>query len=305
MIDLQEAYRLWFRIRHTEEELARRYPEGKMRCPMHLSIGQEAAAVGVMMALNPADHVFSNHRCHAHYLAKGGNLKAMIAELYGRPDGCAGGAGGSMHLVDESVGFMGTSPIVGSGIAVALGAAMAFQRDGSGRRAVVFVGDAGPETGTFYESINMAALWHLPILFVVENNGYSTQTPLNKRQPERSLMAIAHAMDIQGFREPFEEPSPSIPAIWQRAMRLLSGRNLPALLEIPVYRFRTHVGPEYDWDLGLEYRTQQEVEFYMRLDEEHIAGLRSSLTGDQVAMIEHDVNNRITEAFDGTAALAT
>ena len=112
--DYTEAYRLMYLIRCTEEEIASRYQEfEKMRCPTHLSIGQESAAVGVMMALRPDDHVYSTHRCHAHYLAKGGDLGAMIAELHGKATGCAGGWGGSMHLIDESVGFMGAMPVVG------------------------------------------------------------------------------------------------------------------------------------------------------------------------------------------------
>ena len=149
-LDLLEAYRRMYLIRHVEEEIVRHYPEGKMRTPVHLSIGQESAAVGVMMALQPDDHVYSTHRCHAHYLAKGGDLDAMIAEFYGKATGCAGGWGGSMHLIDEKVGFMGTSAIVGSSIALAVGSALAFKLSGSGQVAVAFFGDAALETGVLY-----------------------------------------------------------------------------------------------------------------------------------------------------------
>jgi len=164
------------RIRMVELEIARRYPEGKMRCPCHLSIGSEALYVGVMAALDPEDVIFCHHRCHAAYLAKGGDLKRMIAELYGKSAGCCGGRGGSQHLIDPSCGVMGTSAIVGGCIPMAVGMAEAFKRDGSRRRVVAFSGESVLTQGTIYECDNYMRLNNLPVHVIVELNGLQTNT---------------------------------------------------------------------------------------------------------------------------------
>ena len=184
-----EALRLLYKIRRVEEEIARRYypdPNNKldspMRCPVHLSIGQESVAVGVALAVPPGSHAYSTHRCHAHYLAWGGNLDRMIAELYGKATGCSGGLAGSMHLHDESVGFMGTSAIVGSSISLAVGDAFSAKLNKSNRITVAFGGDAVLETGQFWESLNLARLHKLSILFLIEDNGLSTATVKGTRQ---------------------------------------------------------------------------------------------------------------------------
>ena len=278
-------------IRRTEEEIAHRYSEEKMRCPCHLSIGQEAAAVGVMMALKPEDHVYSGHRCHAHYLAKGSDLDAMIAELYGKATGCAGGRGGSMHLIDESCGFMGTSGIVGSTIPVALGSAMAFKRNGEDRVAVTFFGDAGLETGVLYESINFAALHKLPIMFVCENNLYAAQIPLSQRQPEREFKKVARAMGIMALSGDDKE------AAEIHRIATLCRQHVPSYLEIETYRYREHVGPNYDHDLG--YRSKEEVEAAMANDP--VKRLREKIwletKDDTLTEIEVEIHRKVTEAF--------
>src|SRR6267378_1925282 len=171
------------RIRTAEQTIADLYPEGEMRTPTHFSIGQEAVAVGVCTALRRDDVVFSGHRCHAHYLAKGGDLNAMIAELYGKETGCARGRGGSVHLNDPAAGVIASSAILGQTMAVAVGSALAFTLDGSERVAVTFFGDGTVEEGIFHESVNFAVVKRLPVIFVCENNGYSTHTPLAVRQP--------------------------------------------------------------------------------------------------------------------------
>ena len=164
--DYEQAYRLMYLIRCTEEGIIERYQElEKMRGPTHLSIGQESAAVGTMMALDPNDHIYSTHRSHAHYLAKGGDLDAMIAELHGKATGCTGGWGGSMHLVDESAGMMGAMPVVGDYVSMAIGSAIAFKLDGTDRVAVAFFGDSAVETGQFWEAANYGAA--LAVLIVI------------------------------------------------------------------------------------------------------------------------------------------
>src|SRR5437016_11125531 len=154
------------RIRMIEERIRTLYAEQEMRCPTHFSIGQEAAAVGVCARLTREELITSAHRSHAHYLAKGGDLRAMLAELYGKVTGCARGKGGSMHLIDRAAGFLGAVPIVGSTIPIGVGAAFASVLQGAPRLTVIFFGDAATETGVFHESLNFAALHHLPVLMV-------------------------------------------------------------------------------------------------------------------------------------------
>ena len=185
------------RIRRIEEALAQRYAEQEMRCPMHLCIGQEAIAVGVSASIGPDDMIFSNHRAHGHYLAKGGSLSGMVAELYGRKTGCCGGRGGSMHLIDLTVRFMGATPIVGGTVPLAVGSAWASQLKQSNQLTVVFFGDGCFEEGVVHESLNFAALHKLPVIFVCENNDFSVYTRRNERQPDRPIfeLAKAHGMD--------------------------------------------------------------------------------------------------------------
>src|SRR6266568_2568928 len=155
--DHLNLYREVLRIRLIEEEIARRYGQEKMRCPVHLSIGQEAVPVGVSSLLRPTDQVVSTHRCHAHYLAKGGDLKAMLCELMGKEPGCCGGRGGSMHLFDTAAGVLLSLPIVAASIPVGVGAAMAIRQAHKDDVAVIYLGDASLEEGVFHESANFAA----------------------------------------------------------------------------------------------------------------------------------------------------
>lgn len=257
---LLAMYEVMLRIRKYEDKIVEVYPEQEMRCPTHLSIGQEAAAVGVCAALRPDDCVFSTHRCHAHYLAKGGDPHRMIAELYGRKTGCTGGKGGSMHLTDESAGMMGTSAIVGASIPLGVGAALAFVMQGSDRVAVVFFGDAGVEQGAFHESLNFAALLRLPVLFVCENNLYATQTPLSQRQSMHNIFERGAAHGVPGERIDGNDVLAVYTAA-HRAVERCRREEGPSLLELSTYRWREHVGPNYDHDMG--YRTREEVEQWM------------------------------------------
>src|SRR3989344_7570493 len=204
-----EFFKEMLRIRMIEEAIANRYSEQKMRCPVHLSIGQEAVAVGVCKAVLHTDRLISNHRAHAHYLAKGGDLKKMMAEIYGKKTGCCLGRGGSMHLVDMSVGMMGSTPIVGGSIPVGVGLAFATFLKKESDITAIFFGEGSTEEGVFVESLNFAALKKLPVLFVCENNLYSVYSPLDVRQPkERDRIAIAKAHGIftkGGFGNDAEE----------------------------------------------------------------------------------------------------
>ena len=290
--DYEQAYQWMYLIRHTEEEIVDRYHKfEQMRCPTHLSIGQEAAAVGAMMALSPEDHIYSTHRCHAHYLAKGGDLNAMIAELHGKATGCTGGWGGSMHLVDESAGMMGAMPVVGDYISLAIGSAMAFKLDGSGRVAVAFFGDAAVETGQFWEAVNYAALKKLPVMFVCENNQYATATHISERQPAGEIY-----QRVKPFMWSAHVEDNDIAAVFEAAKECRSAN--PGFLEIETYRYREHVGPNYDWDLG--YRTEAEV--VERIAQDPLPSVREKIEGSLATKIETDVQRQVAAAFDAADA---
>ena len=249
------------RIRRVEEAIALRYAEQEMRCPMHLCIGQEAIAVGVCAAMDPGDRVFSNHRAHGHYLAKGGDLNAMLAELYGRAIGCCGGRGGSMHLIDLAVGFMGSTPIVGGTVPLAVGSAWASSLRQDGKVTVVFFGDGCFEEGVMHESLNFAVLHQLPVVFVCENNGFSVYTQRRERQPSRPIyrVAAAHGMAaIAGNGNDVEQVLGFARNAIESARRGLG----PQFLELSTYRWREHCGP--DFDDGLQYRSASEIEAGIR-----------------------------------------
>ncbi len=252
----RELFRQMLRLRLIERGIAARYAEQQMRCPVHLSIGQEGAAVGVCSVLAPEDLVFSTHRCHGHYLAKGGDLDAMVAELHGRATGCCGGRGGSMHLCDDSVGMCASVPIVGSNIPLAVGSALASQQRGEACVSVAFLGDAAAEEGVFHESLNFAATHALPVLFVLENNRYSVYTGIEQRQPAQPLIRFAHAHAM-----PFSQVDGSLVTAVQEAVspaveRARHGGG-PSLAVIETYRYVEHCGPSEDDELG--YRPPHEV----------------------------------------------
>jgi len=188
------------RIRKVSLAIEQKYPQDEMKTPVHLSLGQEAVAVGVCAHLNKDDIIFSNHRSHAHYLAKGGDLKAMIAELYGRETGCSRGRGGSMHLIDTSIGHWGSSAIVGGSIPHAVGAAFAMKYRKAPQVAVSFMGDAATEQGVFYESMSWAKMRELPVVFICENNLYSVCSHISARQPKVDIVARARAFDLPSVR---------------------------------------------------------------------------------------------------------
>lgn len=258
--ELLDLYRCMLRIRRVEEALADRYQEQQMRCPMHLSIGQEAVAAGISFWLKNNDHVFSNHRAHAHYLAKGGDLNRMIAELYGRNSGCCGGRGGSMHLIDQSAGFMGSTPIVGGTVPIAVGSAWAAQLRGEDRITVVYFGDGCFEEGVVHESLNFASLKKLPILFVCENNGYSVYTNLVQRQPERAIFSVAQAHGLTSYEGDGNNVM-TVSAMARHAVTQVRNGHGPQFLEFKTHRWLEHCGPYYDDNLG--YREKGELNYWM------------------------------------------
>ena len=249
------------RIRRVEETLAELYPSGEMRTPTHFSIGQEAVAVGVCATLRRDDVVYSGHRCHAHYLAKGGDLRGMVAELYGRETGCARGRGGSVHLNDPEAGVIASSAILGQTMAVAVGTALAFTMDGRDQVAVTFFGDGTVEEGIFHETLNFAVMRRAPVLFVCENNGFSTHTRLEVRQP--ALVSIHARAASYGMPSRLVDGNDvfAVHAAAREAVAHARRGAGPFFLECTTCRWREHVGPQWDFDKG--YRTKAEVDAWI------------------------------------------
>lgn len=281
-----------YRIRRVEEEIARIYSSDKIKSPVHLSIGMEATSVGVCAALEPRDRAFGSYRGHALYLAKGGNLNAFMAELYGRAGGIAKGKGGSMHLVETQAGLMGTSAVVGTTIPHACGYAYAQMLRKTGVVTVSFFGDGATEEGVFYESLNFAALKKVPVLFVCENNLYAIHSPLKDRQ------ATPIIDRVKSFGIPAERVEDGdVFAIRDAAARLAKevreGRG-PRFLETVTYRWKEHVGPNDDYQVG--YRSKSEAEPWMFRDPVKVTG--SKIDEKTRKAIEARVEKEIADAFD-------
>lgn len=297
---LLSLFRGMLKIRLVEEKIAGRYSEQEMRCPVHLCIGQEAVAVGVCANLSPDDYVLSGHRSHGHYLAKGGNLKTMLAEIYGKATGCSQGKGGSMHLVDLSVGFLGATPIVASTIPIAVGAAFGTMMRGEPQVTVAFFGEAATEEGAFHESLNFAVLKNLPVIFVCENNLYSVYSPLSVRQPKgREVYALAGGHGVENHQGDGNNVA-EVFALAERAIRKARRGGGPTFLEFKTYRWREHCGPHYDNNLG--YRTEAEfLKWKQRCPIEQLKGqlLKEAVLCDrELDDMTRELHTEISEAFD-------
>jgi len=259
MIKKETAIALYYnmlRIRMVEETILNLYPEQEMRCPVHLCIGQEAIPAGVCANLKKEDYIMSSHRSHGHYLAKGGGIKAMFAEIYGKATGCCKGKGGSMHLVDLSVNMLGATSIVAGVIPVAAGVAFGTIMKKEKRIMVVFFGEAATEEGVFSETLNFASLKKLPIIFVCENNFFSVCTPLSVRQPkERSNVSLARAYGIPSVKRDGNDVA-VVYETTKKAVRHIRNNGGPFYLEFETYRWREHCGPYYD--NALLYRDRAE-----------------------------------------------
>ena len=289
--DLQRIYKSLRLIRRAEEEVARIYPTDKIKSPVHLSIGQEAVAVGVCDVLRRDDAVSGTYRGHATYLAKGGSLKGMLAEMYGKDTGCARGKGGSMHLIEPRVNVLGSSAVVGTTIPIAMGWALAAARRKTGAVIAAFLGDGATEEGAFYESLNFASLHKLPILFVCENNGYAIHTPLSKRWATERLCERVATYDIPTFR--IEDGDVfAIRNVTERAVDRMRRGDGPVFMECLTYRWREHVGPGEDYHIGFRQKNE----------------LQPWLEGDQVArvgaMLDAPSRKRIDKAVEKELAQA-
>ncbi len=295
----KELYYSILRIRMVENRISEKYSEQEMRCPVHLSVGQEAIAVGVCEHLESKDIVMSAHRAHAHYLAKGGNLKSMLAELYGKSTGCAMGKGGSMHLIDLNAGFFAAVPIVGSSIPIAVGVAWAFKMKKDTNIVAVFLGDGATEQGVFFESLDFANLKNIPILFVCEMNYFSVYSNLTVRQAKnRSITALAESHGIKAFSGNGNNLS-EVLEISEKAIKYIRDNNAPAFIELKTFRWLEHCGPNDDDNIG--YRKKGQLEKWKQNDpvvnyEAYIIE-KKQITEKEILKMKEALNAEIDEAF--------
>jgi len=287
------------RIRALQLAIESRYHLDEMKTPVHLCIGQEAVAVGICAALRKEDYISSNHRGHGHYLAKGGGLKELVAELHCKETGCAKGRGGSMHLVAPEVGHLGSSAIVGGGIPIATGLALAAVMQKLPRVSVAFFGDGAADEGVLYESINFAVLKKLPVVFVLEDNGFSVYSRVSARRrgpvvfhrmpPELLLTCAVDGNDVLAV---YDAAS--------RAVARARSSGGPSFIECTTYRLRGHAGAGSDTAPG--YRTEEEIkQWERRCPIERFKKLlleEGSITERQIAALEEAIRKEIQEAFE-------
>jgi pyruvate dehydrogenase E1 component alpha subunit len=287
------------RIRMIESAIADKYSEQEMRCPVHLSIGQEAPAAAFAHAVEKKDFAVSTHRGHAHFLAKGGSLDSMIAEIYGKSTGCSQGRGGSMHLADKSIGFMGTSAIVGNSIPIGVGLGLYLQIQKIKQASCIFLGDGAIEEGVFYESANFAVLKKLPVVFLCENNQYSVYSPLEVRQPDgRSISQMVKAIGLNSQEVDGNDVIECFNATKRALEKARSGEG-PQFLEFHTFRHLEHCGPNDDDHLS--YRKPGELAFWLERDP--ITSFTSYvlqkdlLSTEDIEIIKNQIESEINSAF--------
>jgi len=296
----ERFYKSLYRIRRVEEEIAAVYPTDKIKSTAHLSIGQEAVAVGVCEALEKDDIVFGTYRSHALYLAKGGDLRKMIAELYGKVTGSAKGKGGSMHLIDIEAGAMGASAVVGTTIPHAAGYALAMKLKREATVVVSFFGDGAVDEGVFHETMNFAALKALPIIFVCENNLYAIHTHQLRRQKLGNICDKARSYGMTAKQIPDNDIFAIHEQVSAAAAQLRAGALGPFFFECLTYRLKEHVGPSEDYHLG--YRSREEAEPWVRNDP--MTKLAAQIEPAQRKQIDAVVDAEIRDAFEFAEASA-
>jgi len=295
---LRELYRMMLKIQKVELKINELYHEDEMKTPVHLCLGQEAVAAGVCRHLNTDDYVFSNHRGHGHYMAKGGDVKTMVAELYNRETGCSRGRGGSMHLIDTSVGLPGTSSIVGGCVPIATGAALGSVLKKDNRVSVAFFGDAAVEEGVTYESINFAMLKKLPVVYVCENNFYSVFSHLSKRQAKDDIYRRFEGLSIPGYRV----DGNNVVEVYRIAKKAIDNARRgggPSFMECRTYRLRDHHGTGSGVEVG--YRTQEEVDEWVARcpvrNFERFLIEQNIITASEIGEFAAAIDREIEEAF--------
>lgn len=293
---IARLYKMMLLIRRFELRLAEVYHTDVIKSPVHLSVGQESVAVGVCDVLEKDDLISNTYRCHATYIAKGGDLNEMMAELYGKQTGCAGGKAGSMHLVDIKNGILGASAVVGTTVPVAAGYALAMKFDakktGRHRVVVTMFGDGCTEEGCFYETINFAALHKLPVIFVCENNRLAIHTPIEKRWATEKLCERVATYGVKTHKIKNADIFEIRDTVANAVADIRNGVEGPVFIEVETYRWLEHVGPRDDHED--EYR---DGEVYKRwIDGDQIARLEKMLDADTVARIQNEIQNEIQQS---------
>ena len=290
----EEMYRLLYLIRTAEEAIVEIYPSDKIKSPVHLSIGQEAIAVGACMPLSQDDVVFMSYRSHATYLAKGGDINRMFAELYGKATGSAKGKGGSMHLIDTSKNIMGASAVVGTSIANSIGYAYGLKIQQSPNVVVSFFGDGSVDEGVFHESMNWAQLKRLPIIFICENNGYAIHTHQRERQSNPDIVARAQSYGLKAQRIENNSAINLYEQVQSAVEKIRTGEQGPFFFECMTYRWMEHVGANEDYKIG--YRSKAEAQPWM--DNDQLTQIGDMLSAGERQQIETNVKATVAEAID-------
>jgi TPP-dependent pyruvate/acetoin dehydrogenase alpha subunit len=292
----REAYRRMLRIRKFEEAAARLTEAGEIPGGIHSSIGQEAAIVGACLALRQDDFITGTHRSHGHPIGKGAALPPLMAELLGKATGVCKGRGGSMHLADRKVGIIGESAIVGGGIPLAVGAGLSIQVRGTDQVSLSFFGDGAANQGTFGESLNLAAIWRLPVIFFCENNGYAISTPAVKSHGQPDIARRADGFGIPGVIVDGQD----VRAVYEAtraAVDCARGRGGPTLIEAKTYRFEEHCT---GLSIPIPYRSKQELETYKSERDPLVlhrrAMVESGMAHREIAAIEQEVTEAVAEA---------
>lgn len=289
------------RIRLIELEIAKKYNEQKMRCPVHLSVGQELVPGIIQTFFNKNDYAVSGHRSHAHYLSKNCSLKKLIAEIYGKKTGCSGGIGGSMHLIDTSKGFYGSTAIVGNTIPIGAGISLSMSLKKNNKNITyIFFGDGAIETGVFYETINFVALKQLPCLFICENNNYSVYTNFEKRQPkDRTISNMVSSIGIKSTKVCTSDLNKTYQK-FKSGFDFVKTKQKPFFLEFLTSRKLEHCGPNHDDNLG--YRTEKFLNFWKKNDPleklEKILINKKFLTEKIIENYKFKIFQEIKESFD-------
>ena len=289
--NIKKSYYLYYLIRKSEEKIIELYDTDKIKSPVHLSIGQEAIAVGVSLALSKEDIVFSNYRGHAHYMERGGDLKEMWAELYGKIDGSSRGKAGSMHLSDWSVNFMTTSAIVTSAIPEAVGYAYAQKYKNQDGVVICYHGDGAVDEGVYWESLNFASLHQLPILFVCENNKYAIYTHQNKRMLGDSIVERANSFGVKSLRVDGLSTEDFYNAT-NNSLDKIKSNGGPMLIECLTTRWRDHVGPGED--RHIKFRSDKDLDHSIKSDD--LNNLEKLLSKKEVEQIQSEVDTKLNEA---------
>ena len=286
-------------IRETDLKISKRYSQNQMRCPTHLSVGQECVPSVVGTFTTKQDLCVSNHRSHAHYLGKGGSLKKFISELYGKSTGCSKGRGGSMHLTDLNVGFVGSTPIVSNSIPVGVGLSLSSKLLGKKQITIIYLGDASVEEGIFFESLNFAIVKKIPVIFICENNFYSVYSPLSVRQPkDREIYKMVKGCHIKAYKTNGNFTN-EVVSSFLKAKNFVEKNGEPVFLEFKTFRWFEHCGPNLDDHL--KYRNKKELIYWRKNDPinilENFLIKKKWINNNSVKIMKNSITNRINSAF--------